>query len=127
MQRHKYVRVSLQPGFEAPTMKALLWILGQHHSHPQADPGGTACDQHYFLPGTCHDNPAGSHSIGHLTAKLRDNKRIRKALSHGSHGLPDYQTGPLCSLILTYLIIGHKCMGLLKPPSKHNFFLTTFV
>lgn len=64
---------------EAPTVEALLWVLGQHHGHPQADPGGTARDQHHFLPGTRHGNPAGSQSVSHLTDKVKDNKRIREA------------------------------------------------
>lgn len=64
---------------EAPTVEALLWILGQHHGHPQADPGGAARDQHHFLPGTRHGNPAGSQSVSHPTDKVRDNKRISEA------------------------------------------------
>lgn len=63
MQGDKFSRVSLQAVFEAPTVEALLWVLGQHHGHPQADPRGTARDQHHFLPRTRHDNPAGSEYL----------------------------------------------------------------
>lgn len=40
-----------------PTVVALLFVIGQHHGHPQADPGRAAGDQHHFLPGTRHGAP----------------------------------------------------------------------
>lgn len=38
-----------------PTVIALLCVIGQHHSHPQANTRGAASDQHHFLSGTRHD------------------------------------------------------------------------
>lgn len=38
-----------------PTVIALLFIIGQHHGHPQTDTRGAASDQHHFLSGTRHD------------------------------------------------------------------------
>lgn len=131
MQADKFTRVSLQPVFGAPTVVALLWILGQHHGHPQADPGGTARDQHYLLPGTRHDNPAGSQSVCHLTTKLRQLED--QGVGHTGH-MDDQitdQPGSLCALILMdlivfafsfiYLILGHNYRCFLKPPSKYSF------
>lgn len=128
MQGDKFARVSPQPVFEAPTVKALLWILGQHHGHPQADPGGTARDQHYFLPGTRHDNPAGSQSICHLTAKLRDNKRIRKAgvvtWVTWTTRLQTILVHSVLSFSFIYLILGHNYRGFLKPHAKYCSFFS---
>lgn len=123
MRGGKFMSVSLQPVFDAPTVKALLGVLGQHHGHPEADPRGTARDQHYFLPGTRHDNLAGSQSISYLTAKLGDNKRIREAgavtwVTQTSR-LPPTLVHSLLSFLFC-LILRQNNWGFLDFPSKFS-------
>lgn len=110
----------MQSVSKAPTVKALLRILGQHHGHPQADPGGTACDQHHFLPWTRHDNVAQLSGC-HLTAKLGDNKRIREKdrVTRVTWTTRLENSLVLCALIhlFIYFILGQNYSVCLKLPT----------
>lgn len=115
-------------------MEALLWILGQHHGHPQADPGGTARDQHHFLPGTRHGNPAGSHSVSPLTDKVRDNKRIREAGTVTWVTWVTWTTRLWAILVLSLLsfsfidlVVAHNNRGFVNLLRNIIFFQTTFL
>lgn len=81
----------------APTVVAPLFVLGQHHGHPQADTGRATGDQHHFLSGTRHGAPLPPSTLRTMKCWTEARAAVRGSEKTGSHGRSatqwDYLTG----------------------------------